>query len=801
MITHYFKIAWRNLFKDRQFAVLNLLGLSTGLACAIFIFLWADDELHVNKFNEKDARLYQVMHTDNAGTATVENTPGLLAKALPEEMPEVQYAAAVIPSNWFSNKGLIAYNNTRFRADVQFVSKDYFNAFSVYFLTGDKNALFAGNDNIAISSDLALKLFNTTSDIVGRTIEWNQEGFSGRYQVSGIFQKLPSNSTAQFDILFNYELFLEKNPKLQNWGNNDPATYVVLKEGIAADQFDKKIAGFIHTKNPQSTDRLFVQHFSDKYLHNRYENGRPAGGRIEYVELFSIIAIFILVIACINFMNLSTARAARRVKEIGVKKVMGASRGALILQHMGESMLLTFLSLAVTILLVLAFLPQFNSITAKHLSFRPDARLVLTILLIAVITGFIAGSYPALYLSRFNPVTVLKGKLNTSLGELIARKSLVIFQFTLSVILIVSVLVVYKQIGLVQTKNLGYNRDQVLYFEKGGQLSDDKAYYKPGGGYEKELQAFISGVKTIPGVLNVSNFRHSITNRHGGTTAVNWTGKIQDDQTQFTDIAAGYDFIETLGIKMKEGRTFSRDFGMAKGTVIFNESAIKAMGLKDPIGKTVNIWGEDRQIIGVTNDFHFEPLYETIKPCFFDFSLNQRVSKIVVKIKSGTEKATIERLAKFYKDYTGEPIDYKFMDEDYQALYASENRVATLSGYFAGIAILISCLGLFGLVAFTAQKRKQEIGIRKVVGATVQSVVLMLSKDFLKQVFVAILIAFPVAWWAMHRWLEGFAYRVSIGVDVFVISAAAVILITLLTISYQSFKAAVANPVRSLRTE
>ncbi len=801
MFKNNLKIAWRNLIKDRQFTFLNLIGLSTGLACVILIYLWVNDELHVDKFNEKDKQLYQVMLNGHSshGIQTGENTPGLLADALSKEMPEAEYVTSVIPSTWFANKGLISFGDTHLRASGEFVSKDYFNIFSCNFFEGDKNKLLDNKYNIAISKELALKLFNTTDNLIGKNIEWNQEGLNGNYLIAGIFEKFPSTATNQFDIIFNYDLFLEKNPKLQRWDSNDPYTYLILKKGTDVNQFTKKIRSFIKEKDEKSTATLFAQRFSDKYLHGHYENGKPAGGRIEYVKLFSIIALFILIIACINFTNLSTARASGRMKEVGIKKVMGASRGKLLIQYMSESLLITFLSLAITIMLVLFFLPSFNEITGKHLVLSISANLVFAVLAITLLTGLIAGSYPALYLSGFKPVAVLKGKLETSFGELIARKGLVIFQFTLSVVLIVSVIIVYQQIELVQTKNLGYNRDHIIYFEKGGTLSDNKDDYKQGGVYEQNLETFLQNVKNVPGVLNASNFRHSITNRQGGTTSVTWQGKAPDDQTSFTDIAAGYDFIETLGIEMKEGRAYSKNFGSEKSKVVFNEAAIDAMGIKNPIGKIVNIWGEDKEIIGVTTNFHFQSLYENIKPCFFDFSLGQRVSKIMVKIKAGSEKNTIDNLAKFYKTYTSEPLEYKFLDEDYQTLYSSEQRVAKLSRYFAGLAIIISCLGLFGLAAFTAQRRQKEIGIRKIVGATVTNIAFMLSKDFLKLVLIAVLIAFPLSWWAMNDWLHSFAYRINVGATVFLIAGSSIILITLLTISFQAIKAAVANPLKSLK--
>jgi putative ABC transport system permease protein len=798
MLKSYFKTIWRSVVKDIRFSCLNLIGLSSGLACVILIYLWVNEELNVDRFNEKDKHLYQVLHTD--GTDTRENTPGYLAYALRDEVPEVEYAASVIPSTWFSNNGLFSFKETNIRAGAEFVSKDYFDVFTINFIEGNKSQLFSNKHAVAISKDLALKLFHT-SNVVGKTVTWDQEGFNDDYVIAGVFEKFPSNSTTQFDAIFNYDLFLEKNPKLQQWTNSDPSTFLILRKGVDINRFNKKFTNFIKNKNEKSTSTLFVQRFSDRYLHGKYENGVPVGGRISYINLLTIIAIFILVIACINFMNLSTARALKRAKEVGIRKVMGAGRGFLVLQYLGESVLVSFLSLLIAIVIVLALLPSFQTITERQISFQFDSRFFISLLIITLTTGILAGSYPAVYLSGFNPMKVFSGKLKASHNDTWIRKGLVIFQLVVSNVLIVSVLVVYQQMNFVQKTNVGYNRDHVIYFEQGGKLSDDKNYYKEGGAYEKGLEAFIQRIKNIPGVVNASNFRHSIVNRNGGTTAVTWPGKSPNDQTQFTDIAAGYDFIETLDIQLIEGRSFSRNFGSEKSTVVFNEAAIQAMGIKNPIGRTVNIWGEDRQIIGVVKNFHFESLYNGIKPCFFDFSLNRRVSKIMVRIKAGTEQTTIAKLREFYKEFTGEPFEYKFLDEDYRALYASELKVVVLSRYFAGIAILISCLGLFGLAAFTAEKRKKEIGIRKVIGASVQNMVGMLSADFLKLVVIALAIALPLSWWINNNWLQSFAYRINITPALFVIACFAIIVITFLTVGFQTIKAASANPVKNLRTE
>jgi len=800
MFQNHFKLAWRNLMKNRQFTFINLLGLSTGLVCAILIYLWVSDELQVNKSNANDNRVYQVMQPTTDGNGAIENTPGLLADALQKEMPEVEYAASVIPSTWFSNKGLFSLNDTHIRADGGFVSNNFFNIFSCHFVDGNAKQLFASKNNIVISRDLALKLFGTTNNIIGKTIEWNQQGFDNTYLVSGIFEKFPSNSTIQFDAIFNYAQFLGKNPKLLNWDNNDPDTYVLLKKGTNANAFNKKIAGFIQSKTTDSKEELFAQRFSDTYLHNHYENGKPSGGRIEYVKLFSIIAIFILLIACINFMNLTTAKALKRIKEVGIQKIVGASRRSLVIQYLSESILMAFLALLIALVLATMLLPAFKQITGKELSLPLTANFIFALAIITLITGILAGSYPAIYLANFKPALILKGKLKNTGSEVWLRKGLVVFQFSISVVLIVCVLIIYQQMKLIETTNLGYNRDHVIYFDKGGKLSGSDTDYKSGIVY-KDLETFIQQIKNIRGVVDASNFRHSIVNRHGGTTDVIWDGKSSNDQTSFTDIACGYDFIETLGIQMKEGRSYSTAFGSDNDKVVLNEEAIKAMGLTNPIGKTITIWGNKKQIIGVTKDFHFQSLYENIKPCFFDLSMNARVSKIAVRIKAGNEKATIDRLSKFYKTYTGEALDYKFLDEDYQTLYASEERVAALSKYFAAIAILISCLGLFGLSAFTAQKRRKEIGIRKVVGASISGIATMLSKDFLKLVLLSLVIAFPVSWWLMNNWLQSFAYRIHITVYVFLIAAIAVILISIITISFQSIKAAITNPVESLKTE
>ncbi|AXY73060.1 ABC transporter permease [Paraflavitalea soli] len=793
MLKNHFLLVWRNLVKDRQFALLNLLGLASGLACALMIWLWVQDEMQIDKVHEKDSQLYQVMQNvpHDQGIETAEYTQGPLANALASEIPEIQYAATVIPASWFSSRGIVTAGEVRLKAREQFVSKDYFNMFSCRFIEGDKNKLAADKHFIAISDELAMKLFHSTTHIAGKTIEWDQGDFNGSYTIAGVFEKNSALVSDKFDILFNFDLFVEKRTGMLSWDNNDPRTYLLLKEGTNIARFNDKIKDFIKTKDAKSGHSLFVRRYSDRYLYGQYTNGIQSGGRIAYVKLFGAIAIFILLIACINFMNLSTARASRRIKEVGIKKVVGASRTNLILQYLGESVMMSFLSLLLGLGLIRLLLPAFNELTGKELVLAFHVNIVLTFIGIALLTGLIAGCYPALYISGFRPVAVLKGKLKTSVGELWVRKGMVTFQFALSVMAIAGVLVITRQIGLIQSKDLGYSRDNIIDFSI--PMGD------PDSASMSRVSSFINELKNIPGVVNVASYYHNLTGDHGSIGGFQWPGKDPGNKIDFANLEVGYGFLETMGIQIVAGHNFSTN-GNAANEIIFNENAIRKMGLKDPIGKTVRFWNRDRVIVGIAKDFNFESLYESVKPCFFQ--MYPAMPNVIVKIKAGSEKQTIARVQDIYTRFNkGLSFDYRFLDEAYQALYVAENRVATLSKYFAGLAILISCLGLFGLAAFTAQRRQKEIGIRKVVGASASGIVLMLSKDYVKLIGVAALIGLPLIGWAMEQWLQDFAFRIRISADIFLIAALSVLVITLLTIGFQSVKAALVNPVKSLRAE
>ena len=792
MLRSYLKIAWRSLIKDRQFTLLNLLGLSTGLACALLIYLWVVDELRVDKHNEKDAHLFQIMmnqpHED--GIKTGEHTPGLLADALKAEIPEVELATTVVPAEWFSNKGVISTGETKLKAGGQFVSKDYFDVFTRPFIQGDASTVTGDKNTLALSEEMAEKLFGVGQNVVGKTVKWDEGQFSGLYRVGGVFKNNPRNASNQFDILFNFEQFKARRPGMENWGNSDPNTFVILKNGADLAHFNEKIRHFLRSKSKDNNFQLFAIRYSDKYLHGQFENGVQTGGRITYVRLFAVIAVFILVIACINFMNLSTARASGRMKEVGIKKVVGALRSSLVMQHLSESLILTFVSLLVAVGMVMLLLPEFNNITGKQISLSPDPMLLSAALAITFVTGLLAGSYPALYLSGFDPVSVLKGKLRNTAGELLVRRGLVVFQFAVSVIFIVSVIVVYRQIQFIQNRNLGYNRDHIIHFEIPLEMDSLKL---------RAAEAFLGEIKNIPGVVNASSYYHDLTGKHGAISGFEWPGKPAGTDIEFSNLEVGYNFMETVGMTLREGRFFSQNQN-AGNEIIFNEAAIKSMGLKDPVGKTVKFWGMERQIVGVVKDFNFESLYEPVKPCFFQ--MYPIMPNVMVKIRSGAEEQTLARVRKLFQDYhKGLVFDYQFLDENYKALYASERRVGVLSRYFAGLAIVISCLGLFGLAAFTAQRRQKEIGIRKVVGASVSNVVTMLSMDFIKLLLVALLIAFPLVGWVMHKWLGNFAFRIDLDAGIFLSAAAGLAFITLATVGYQAVKAALVNPVTSLKRE
>ena len=790
MFRHNLLITYRNFLRYKSSFFINLFGLSTGLAAVLLIYLWVHDELSFDKFHKNNDRLYQVMRNLAEGPGVIHTFDGnsdLLAPALGEEMAEIEF---VVPVSRPFPHGILSSGERSLKATGKFVGKDFFKVFSFPLRQGDKVQVLLEKYAIVISDALAIKLFGSTDNVVGKTITWDQKPHEGVYVVSGVFEASGYHSSEHSDFLLNHEKFREKNN--QYWDNNNVQTFLTLREGVDVDQFNDKIRDFVRQKFQALYGKehlhfiatLFLRPYADKYLYNRYENGVQAGGRIDYVILFSTVALFILVIACINFMNLSTARASRRLKEVGIKKAIGAFRKTLVFQYISESMLLAFLSLLTSVLLAFLLLPRFNLITGKQLTLGVDPNLILGALIITLITGFISGSYPALYLSGFKPVEILKGKLNIPSGELWARRGLVIFQFTISILLIVSVVVIYRQIDFVQSKNLGYVTDNVMTIEQQGKLNES-------------LESFLLEAKNIPGVVNASTMWNDI-GFPGSTGRVNWQGK--KDRMEFNIMEVGYDLVEVLEIKIKEGRSFSKTFSSENSKLILNEMAVESMGLTDPLGKTVNLWDQDYQIIGVAKNFHIESLYESVQPCLI--KVVPHAGNIVVKIQAGTERQTISGLEKLYHKYNpGISFDFKFLDDEYQALYVAEQKVADLSMYFAAIAILISCLGLFGLAAFTAERRTKEIGIRKILGCSELGIISLLSGDFTRMVLISITIALPVSFFLAKYWLESFAYRIKLEWWFFIGAGLIALLVAWITVGMQTVKAARINPAQSLKEE
>jgi putative ABC transport system permease protein len=785
MLKHNLILIYRNFLRSKGFFMINLVGLSTGLACTLLIFLWVRDEMGRDQFHEKDARLFQVLeHQQYAGEImTTTSTPGVLADALKDEIPEVEYAAT---TTWISPFTL-SNKDHNVKADGYYVGPDFFNIFSYSLVQGKADQVLADKSGIVISRELAVKLFSTEEDVIGKTVEVQHEK---SFQVTGVFDKVPGSSQ-QFDFVLSFDEFKIENTWAVQWGNNGPPTYITLHEGSDPEAVSLKIKDFVKGKNDDSNVSLFLVPFSSRYLHGPYKNGKQEGGRIVYVRLFSIVAIFILLIACINFMNLSTARASRKAKEVGIKKSVGAQRHSLIFQYISESMVTAILSLIVALAAVYILLPAFNLLTDKRISFTlTDPVMLGSLVGITLFTGLLAGSYPAIFLSGFKPAAVLKGELKGSWGELWARKGLVVFQFSLSVILIVSVMVIYKQIEFVQNINLGYKKDNLIRLPIEGKV-------------ETSLETFLTEVRNVPGVIMASTMGHNLLGRNNNTSGLEWEGKNPDDVVLFENVRVNYDMIETLGVELVEGRSFSREHSTDTSAIILNEAAVRIMGFKDPIGKTIKLWERhNMEIIGIVKDFHFQSLHDVVNPLFFALS-EENTWNVMIRLEGGKETETLKALEKLYTSFNpGFTFDYKFQDAEYARMYASEQRVASLSGYFALFAIIISCLGLFGLAAFTAERRLKEIGIRKALGSSSTNIVLLLSGDFTRMVFVSILLGLPISYWFLNSWfLPRFAFHIELSAWYFVIGGMIALIIAWLTVASQAIKAANVNPVKCLRSE
>ena len=793
MLKHILTIAFRSIKKHKSSFAINLTGLSTGLAFSFLLYLWVQDERNIDKFHVNDNRLYQAMikSTENGIIRIQDHTQGPLSEAMEKDLPEVENAVTVMN---LSKEGMdITMKNGEktFKTSGVFSGEAFFRAFTFPLISGNSGTLLKEKNNIVISEDLALKLYGTVEAALGKPLKWNAFGSDHLSSITGVFKNVSSASTLKFDFVLTKQKLLEdiwQNGK--QWGNTGPETYLLLKEGVNLTAFNKKIERYIDKYNKNNRFSLFVRKYSDAYLYGNYEDGKQAGGRITNVRLFSVIAILLLIIASINFMNLSTAKVSGRLKEIGIKKTIGSSRRSLVFQFLGESLFVTALSTVVALVLVALLIPQFNFITGKQLAFHFSVNQLSMLFLIALITGILSGSYPAFYLSGFKPLETLKGKLQGKLGELFIRKGLVIFQFVISLVLIVSVFIVYRQVEFAQTKPIGYAKENVVYFDMEGKIFENK-------------KNFFEELRRVPGVMLAGGINQSLIREDGGssTYGVEWPGKIENKNIDFMIRAVDEQLVRTLGMQIKEGKSFSDSMGANSTYLLLNETAVKVMGLKDPVGTKVKLWGEEKTILGVMKDFHTASIHQPISPLVFH-CVPDDVSMAMIRIEAGSERKVIDNLTTFYtKVNPGYALNLQFLDETFRAQYLTEERTLTLAKYFAYLTILISCLGLFGLAAFDTERRTKEVGIRKVLGANTNSLIALLSKDFLKLVLIAIILASPVSYYLMHEWLQDFAYKVNISWWIFIVAGVLALFIALLTVSFQAIKAAVANPVKSLRTE
>jgi len=793
MLKNYFKIAFRNMMRYKIFSLINILGLALGMTCSILILLLVQDERSIDNFHENKDRLfvvYQRQFIDNKIEAGY-FTPGLLGNEIKRVIPEIEYASGFAWVDNATDRLTFQAGDKIMKFDGCYADSDYFKMASYSLLKGNKTTSLSSPVSLCISEKMAKAFFGSADAAIGKTLRYeNKKDLT----ITGVFADVKNNSSVRYDFLINWFTFLDDNSWAKDWGNNGPNVLVLLRKNADPQLVDKKIRKFLDKYNKDQTASFHVelglQKLSEKYLHSRFKNGYLSGGRIEYVRLFSIVAIFILIIACINFMNLTTARSARRAKEIGVRKVAGAVKTALMRQFLSEALMITGFAALLSLVIVIVLLPYFNHLTQKQIEFPfTNIYFWISIVVLTFVTGIASGIYPAVFLSSFKPITVLKGTLKFSNRSTFFRKGLVVFQFVLSIILITGTIIISKQVNYIQKANLGYDRENLVYIPVEGEL-------------RKTYNVFKETALNAPGVKSVSIMGETITNIGSSSYGLDWEGKDPNSSPDFTNTFEGYDFVKTLNLQLVAGRDISKDFASDSAGYLINESALKIIGYKDPVGKPLTLWGMKGTIVGVLKDFHFSSLHDRIRPLILRNGENSTWGNILIRTEPGKTKQALASLEKICKQLNPKfPFTYSFSDEEYQKLYRSEQVVGQSSSYFAFLGIFICCLGLLGLAMFTAEQRTKEIGIRKVLGASVASLFTLLSKEFITLVAIAMAIATPLAWWAMHNWLQGFAYKVPIDIWVFALAGLLAIAIALITVSFQAIKAAIANPVKSLRTE
>ncbi|WP_138993652.1 ABC transporter permease [Larkinella sp. C7] len=782
MLTSYLKIAWRSLLKNKLFSFINIFGLALGMSCSLIIGLWVNDELSYDRFLPHLDNIFFVRtnSTEQGIIYTNTVTPGPLAEVLKRDVPEVRYAAKV----QFPEEKLLKVGEKSVKQRGFYATKDFFLLFDYPTVVGSPLVAHSKLDQIIITRRVAEKFFGTTQ-VLGKRLQFDNKTY---YTVGAVIENLPGNSTFQFDWIINYDVQEEDWKK--KWGNSSFLTYVRLDPKADPAKAEAGMKG-IYRRNTdwKEVPVPTLQPMKDVHLYAKYENGKAVGGKIEYVRIFALVALFILLIACVNFMNLATARSAMRAKEVGVRKVVGALRSSLIGQFMSESVLTSLLAVFLALSIVSVILPTFNAVFSKHFTLHlADPTLWLGILILVLITGFVSGSYPALFLSSLQPIRILKGTLRFGSGAVLFRRTLVVFQFTLSIFLIIGMLAVAHQMEYIRTKNLGLDRENVLYVPLEGDT------------YNK-MEAFRQELIRTPSIASASVTMSLPVNIEATSGDLTWPGQKPDQNSNAATMSVGYDFIKTMNIRLVEGRDFSSARKADSASYIINEAAAKMMGMKNPVGQQVGFWMGKGPIIGLMKDFHLQSLHSPITPLILTL-IPGNTSYLLVRTEKGKTTEAIDELERVTRKFNPSyPFEYHFLDDAYEKMYRGEQQVNTLINYFGTLAILISCLGLFALAAFTAEQRMKEIGVRKVLGASVSSIVSLVSKDFLKLVLVALLLASPLAWWAISQWLDTFQYRVDLSWWLFAVAGVLAVFIAFLTVSYQSIRAARMNPVTSLRSE
>lgn len=802
MLQNYIKIAFRNLWKSKIYSGVNIVGLALGLACCTAIGLYILDEFQYDRFHSKLDRIYRIVsHQKQAdGLYNVAVTPGPLAPTLTTDFPEVEKVTRI--GRW---RGTLSRGTQTVETESMLITESsFFSTFDFPLVAGNAQEALATPNEVVISEDMALRLFGESwskQGILGQSLVFNNEI---PFVVAGVAKTPPTHSSIQFDVLLPYKWLEKTDEWSQKWNSNNYHTYVLLKpeaaESANLTNFSAKLSGQLNRYTP-TEDRLYLQSMRDSYLRSKFDFETDWGLRsdILYIRIFVAVGLILLLIAVVNFINLATARASQRAREVGVRKTIGAQRTWLVMQFLGEALLMTCLAVAMSLLLVQALLPLFNGLAAKTLVLpfnEPYFWLALTGLTLVV--SLLTGLYPAFFLSSFRPAQILKGTgatqaLSVQSGR-VFRQSLVVGQFALAVGLVIGSVVIYRQLAFVQNKKLGFDQSQLMYVRLKGELRN-------------KVLPFKQAVQQLPGVTVASPTTGALVDMVNQGD-IEWEGQQPNDKFLITNMNVDPDFVATTGMKLAAGRNFSwripSDTSATMGAFMLNETAAKRMGWtpEQAIGKRLKFWGPSGVVVGVLTDFHFRPLRVAIEPFIFRFRPDNPYFNLLVKTKPGAVPQTIAGITALYKKMEpASPLSYGFVDQELDAQYRAEQRMGRIILYFSILSIFVSCLGLFGLTTFTAEARTKEIGVRKVLGASVGSIVTLLSKDFLKPVLVAIVIASPIAWYAMTNWLRDFAYKVDLDWWVFVLSGTLAIGVAMLTVSFQSLKAALDNPVKSLRTE